>query len=126
MSIQHLSSQKNDEIKQTVLPLIKNVLPSGWVCPDDNIYIYTGRFEVGGPHGYAGLTGRKIVVENMEEFALTEGGISGKDPSKVDRSGLAYAARYIAKNIVASGMQKNAHYSLAPDERLLASPVSIF
>ena len=60
LSIQHLSSLKNKEIKQTVLPVIKKVLPNGWDCPDDNIYINpTGRFEVGGPHGDAGLTGRK-------------------------------------------------------------------
>jgi S-adenosylmethionine synthetase len=126
LSIQHLSSQKNDEIKQIVLPLIKNVLPSGWVCPDDNIFINpTGRFEVGGPHGDAGLTGRKIVVDTYGGVCPHGGGaFSGKDPSKVDRSG-AYAARYIAKNIVASGIAKKCTLQLAYVIGV-AEPVSIF
>ena len=109
------------------MPLIKKVLPSGWECPDDNIYINpTGRFEVGGPHGDAGLTGRKIVVDTYGGVCPHGGGaFSGKDPSKVDRSG-AYAARYIAKNLVASGgVAKKCTLQLAYVIGV-AEPVSIF
>ena len=126
LSIQHLSSVKNDEIKQTVIPLIEKVLPDGWQCPVDNIFINpTGRFEVGGPHGDAGLTGRKIVVDTYGGVCPHGGGaFSGKDPSKVDRSG-AYAARYIAKNLVASGITKKCTLQLAYVIGV-AEPVSIF
>ena len=126
LSIQHLSSLKNDEIKQTVLPVVQQILPDGWKCPEDNIYINpTGRFEVGGPHGDAGLTGRKIVVDTYGGICPHGGGaFSGKDPSKVDRSG-AYAARYIAKNLVASGIVKKCTLQLAYVIGV-ADPVSIF
>ena len=126
LSIQHLSSLKNDEIKQTVLPIVQKVLPDGWKCPEDNIFINpTGRFEVGGPHGDAGLTGRKIVVDTYGGICPHGGGaFSGKDPSKVDRSG-AYAARYIAKNLVASGIVKKCTLQLAYVIGI-ADPVSIF
>ena len=126
LSIQHLSSMKNEEIKQILLPIIKNVLPDGWDCPDDNIYINpTGRFEIGGPHGDAGLTGRKIVVDTYGGVCPHGGGaFSGKDPSKVDRSG-AYVARYIAKNLVASGIAKKCTLQLAYVIGV-AEPVSIF
>ena len=126
LSIQHLSSLKNDEIKQTVLPVVQQILPDGWKCPEDNIYINpTGRFEVGGPHGDAGLTGRKIVVDTYGGVCPHGGGaFSGKDPSKVDRSG-AYAARYIAKNLVASGIVKKCTLQLAYVIGI-ADPVSIF
>ena len=126
LSIQHLSSLKNDEIKQTVLPIIQKVLPEGWKCPEDNIFINpTGRFEIGGPHGDAGLTGRKIVVDTYGGVCPHGGGaFSGKDPSKVDRSG-AYAARYIAKNLVAAGVAKKCTLQLAYVIGI-ADPVSIF
>ncbi len=126
LSIQHLSSLKNDEIKQTVLPVVQQILPDGWKCPEDNIFINpTGRFEVGGPHGDAGLTGRKIVVDTYGGICPHGGGaFSGKDPSKVDRSG-AYAARYIAKNLVASGIVKKCTLQLAYVIGI-ADPVSIF
>ena len=126
LSIQHLSSLKNDEIKQTVLPIIQKVLPEGWKCPEDNIFINpTGKFEIGGPHGDAGLTGRKIVVDTYGGICPHGGGaFSGKDPSKVDRSG-AYAARYIAKNLVAAGVAKKCTLQLAYVIGI-ADPVSIF
>ena len=97
-----------------VNPLISKVLPKGWDCPKENIFINpTGRFEVGGPDGDAGLTGRKIVVDTYGGVCPHGGGaFSGKDPSKVDRSG-AYAARYIAKNIVAAGLAKKCTIQLA-------------
>ena len=85
--------------------IIKPVLPAAWLdqCPQEHIHINpTGRFVVGGPMGDCGLTGRKIIVDTYGGMARHGGGaFSGKDPSKVDRSA-AYAARYVAKNIVAA------------------------
>ena len=106
--------------------LVQKVLPDGWECPEENIFINpTGRFEIGGPHGDAGLTGRKIVVDTYGGVCPHGGGaFSGKDPSKVDRSG-AYAARYIAKNLVASGIAKKCTLQLAYVIGV-AEPVSIF
>jgi S-adenosylmethionine synthetase len=87
--------------------ILKPVLPAEWLaqCKNENIHINpTGRFVVGGPVGDAGLTGRKIIVDTYGGMARHGGGaFSGKDPSKVDRSA-AYAARYVAKNIVAAGI----------------------
>ncbi len=126
LSIQHINSYKTDDIKQLVLPLVDNILPEGWKCPEENIFINpTGRFEIGGPHGDAGLTGRKIVVDTYGGICPHGGGaFSGKDPSKVDRSG-AYAARYIAKNLVAAGIAKKCTIQLAYVIGI-ADPVSIF
>ena len=107
LSIQHLGSYKTQDVKDIVLPIILSTIPKEWNCPEENIFINpTGRFEIGGPHGDAGLTGRKIVVDTYGGVCPHGGGaFSGKDPSKVDRSG-AYVARYIAKNLVAAGVAK--------------------
>jgi S-adenosylmethionine synthetase len=96
---------ESDDIKELVLPYIKKVLPEGWMPPLDQVYVNpTGRFVIGGPDGDTGLTGRKIIVDTYGGAAPHGGGaFSGKDPSKVDRSA-AYAARYLAKNVVAAGL----------------------
>ena len=85
--------------------IIKPILPSNWLNEETKFYINpTGRFEIGGPVGDCGLTGRKIIVDTYGGMARHGGGaFSGKDPSKVDRSA-AYAGRYVAKNIVAAGL----------------------
>ena len=85
--------------------IIKPVLPSNWINKETKFFINpTGRFEIGGPVGDCGLTGRKIIVDTYGGMARHGGGaFSGKDPSKVDRSA-AYAGRYVAKNIVAAGL----------------------
>ena len=85
--------------------IIKPILPAHWLDENTKYHINpTGRFEIGGPVGDAGLTGRKIIVDTYGGVARHGGGaFSGKDPSKVDRSA-AYAARYVAKNIVAAGL----------------------
>jgi len=94
------------DLREAVMELvIKHVLPREWLTADTKFHINpTGRFEIGGPMGDAGLTGRKIIVDTYGGTARHGGGaFSGKDPSKVDRSA-AYAARYVAKNIVAAGL----------------------
>ena len=85
--------------------IIKPVIPANWVHTDTKFHINpTGSFVIGGPLGDAGLTGRKIIVDTYGGMARHGGGaFSGKDPSKVDRSA-AYAARYVAKNVVAAGL----------------------
>ncbi len=106
-----LSTQHSPEISQTDLreavmeEIIKPVLPSAWLSADTLYHINpTGKFEIGGPVGDCGLTGRKIIVDTYGGMARHGGGaFSGKDPSKVDRSA-AYACRYVAKNIVAAGL----------------------
>ena len=82
-----------------------DVLPEGWMCPEEEFYVNpTGKFVIGGPDGDAGLTGRKIIVDTYGGAAPHGGGaFSGKDPTKVDRSA-AYASRYLAKNVVAAGL----------------------
>jgi len=108
LSTQHAhEDQSSDDIRAIVEPYIREVLPQGWV--DDQTVWHvnpTGRFVIGGPDGDAGLTGRKIIVDTYGGAAPHGGGaFSGKDPTKVDRSA-AYAARYIAKNVVAAGLAK--------------------
>ncbi|MCZ4254340.1 methionine adenosyltransferase [Sulfitobacter sp. G21635-S1] len=106
LSTQHESeSQSSDDIRAIVEPYILEVLPKGWVTDDTVWHVNpTGVFVIGGPDGDAGLTGRKIIVDTYGGAAPHGGGaFSGKDPTKVDRSA-AYAARYLAKNVVASGM----------------------
>lgn len=106
-----LSTQHSDEISLKELQegvmetIIKPVLPQQWLTKDTKFFINpTGRFVIGGPMGDCGLTGRKIIVDTYGGMARHGGGaFSGKDPSKVDRSA-AYAARYVAKNIVAAGL----------------------
>ncbi len=96
---------ESGDIKELVRPYVKKVLPEGWMPPEEHIYVNpTGRFVIGGPDGDSGLTGRKIIVDTYGGAAPHGGGaFSGKDPSKVDRSA-AYAARYLAKNVVAAGL----------------------
>ncbi|MEQ8667187.1 MAG: methionine adenosyltransferase [Rhodospirillales bacterium] len=103
VSTQHDEDLSVDEVREIVRPHVVNVLPDGWMCPEEEFYVNpTGRFVIGGPDGDAGLTGRKIIVDTYGGAAPHGGGaFSGKDPTKVDRSA-AYAARYLAKNVVAS------------------------
>jgi S-adenosylmethionine synthetase len=93
---------------------VVNVLPEGWMCGEEHFFVNpTGRFVIGGPDGDAGLTGRKIIVDTYGGAAPHGGGaFSGKDPSKVDRSA-AYAARYLAKNVVAAGIAERCTIQLA-------------
>ncbi len=103
VSTQHAESLDQEAVREIVRPHVENVLPDGWMCPEDEFYVNpTGRFVIGGPDGDCGLTGRKIIVDTYGGAAPHGGGaFSGKDPSKVDRSA-AYAARYVAKNVVAA------------------------
>ena len=105
LSTQHEAGLDQADIKDRVVPLIAAALPAGWMCPDDELYVNpTGNFVIGGPDGDCGLTGRKIIVDTYGGAAPHGGGaFSGKDPTKVDRSA-AYAARYLAKNVVAAGL----------------------
>jgi S-adenosylmethionine synthetase len=106
LSTQHASGMKHEQIKEAVIEqIIKPVLPKNYVKGKINYFVNpTGSFEIGGPKGDCGLTGRKIIVDTYGGSAPHGGGaFSGKDPSKVDRSA-AYAARYVAKNIVAAGL----------------------
>ncbi|WP_259781656.1 methionine adenosyltransferase [Aestuariispira ectoiniformans] len=103
LSTQHAEHLSQADVREIVRPHIEKVLPQGWMCPESELYINpTGRFVIGGPDGDAGLTGRKIIVDTYGGAAPHGGGaFSGKDPTKVDRSA-AYAARYLAKNVVAA------------------------
>jgi S-adenosylmethionine synthetase len=106
LSTQHDEDVSQDDIKEGVMEhIIKPIVPAEWILDSTNIYINpTGKFVIGGPVGDCGLTGRKIIVDTYGGMARHGGGaFSGKDPSKVDRSA-AYAARYVAKNIVAAGL----------------------
>ena len=105
VSTQHAEDLDQDQVREIVRPHVMNVLPDGWMCPEEEFYVNpTGRFVIGGPDGDCGLTGRKIIVDTYGGAAPHGGGaFSGKDPSKVDRSA-AYAARYVAKNVVAAGL----------------------
>jgi S-adenosylmethionine synthetase len=105
LSTQHVEGVTPEEVREIVRPYVAAVLPEGWMCPEAEFYVNpTGNFVVGGPDGDAGLTGRKIIVDTYGGAAPHGGGaFSGKDPTKVDRSA-AYAARYLAKNVVAAGL----------------------
>jgi S-adenosylmethionine synthetase len=106
LSTQHNKASGQAELRELVMEeIIKPVLPTAWLNGNTKYHINpTGRFEIGGPVGDAGLTGRKIIVDTYGGMARHGGGaFSGKDPSKVDRSA-AYACRYVAKNIVAAGL----------------------
>jgi S-adenosylmethionine synthetase len=105
VSTQHEAGMEQAEIKRLLWPLVETVLPKGWMCPEDEFHVNpTGQFVIGGPDGDCGLTGRKIIVDTYGGAAPHGGGaFSGKDPTKVDRSA-AYACRYLAKNVVASGL----------------------
>ena len=106
LSTQHADeSQSSADIRAIVEPYLREVLPDGWITDATEWWVNpTGTFVIGGPDGDAGLTGRKIIVDTYGGAAPHGGGaFSGKDPTKVDRSA-AYAARYLAKNVVAAGM----------------------
>ncbi len=114
VSTQHAEGLSQDEVREIVRPHVVNVLPEGWMCDDSEFYVNpTGRFVIGGPDGDAGLTGRKIIVDTYGGSAPHGGGaFSGKDPTKVDRSA-AYAARYLAKNVVAASLADRCTIQLA-------------
>lgn len=105
LSTQHDAGYSPADIREIVRPYIASTLPEGWMPPEAELYVNpTGNFVIGGPDGDAGLTGRKIIVDTYGGAAPHGGGaFSGKDPTKVDRSA-AYAARYLAKNVVAAGL----------------------
>ena len=105
VSTQHDADMKQSDIRELIRGVAQDVLPQGWMPSDDQFFTNpTGQFIIGGPDGDSGLTGRKIIVDTYGGAAPHGGGaFSGKDPTKVDRSA-AYAARYLAKNVVASGI----------------------
>ena len=105
VSTQHSEKLDQDQVREIVRPHVLNVLPKGWMCPEETFYVNpTGRFVIGGPDGDCGLTGRKIIVDTYGGAAPHGGGaFSGKDPTKVDRSA-AYVSRYLAKNVVGAGL----------------------
>ncbi len=115
LSTQHSDSISTADLREAVMEeIIKPVLPAEWLSKETKYFINpTGRFVIGGPMGDCGLTGRKIIVDTYGGAARHGGGaFSGKDPSKVDRSA-AYAARYVAKNIVAAGMADRCEIQLS-------------
>lgn len=126
ISTQHKESAQLEQIRADVIEkVIKPVIPAGLLDENTNIFINpTGRFVIGGPQGDSGLTGRKIIVDTYGGYARHGGGaFSGKDPTKVDRSA-AYAARYVAKNIVAAGLARRCEVQLAYAIGV-AKPVSV-
>ena len=115
VSTQHSPDISLKDLREAVIEsVVKPVIPTKYIDADTKFYVNpTGRFVIGGPVGDSGLTGRKIVVDTYGGAASHGGGaFSGKDPTKVDRSG-AYMARYLAKNIVASGLARRCHIELA-------------
>ncbi len=127
LSTQHESEdQTSDDIRAIVEPYIRGVLPAGWITDATEWHVNpTGTFVIGGPDGDAGLTGRKIIVDTYGGAAPHGGGaFSGKDPTKVDRSA-AYAARYVAKNVVAAGLADKASVQLSYAIGV-AKPLSIY
>ncbi|BAU46592.1 S-adenosylmethionine synthetase [Sulfurifustis variabilis] len=126
LSTQHAPGIKHAELKEAVIEeIVKPVLPREWLGKGTEYHINpTGSFEIGGPVGDAGLTGRKIIVDTYGGMARHGGGaFSGKDPSKVDRSA-AYAGRYVAKNVVAAGLAARCEIQIAYAIGV-AKPVSI-
>jgi S-adenosylmethionine synthetase len=126
LSTQHAPGVKYDTLKEAVIEeIVKPVLPKEWLTRDTKYFINpTGTFEIGGPVGDAGLTGRKIIVDTYGGMARHGGGaFSGKDPSKVDRSA-AYAGRYVAKNVVAAGLATRCEIQIAYAIGI-AKPVSV-
>ena len=127
LSTQHLDdSMTSADVRAVVEPYIREVLPEGWISAATAWHVNpTGKFVIGGPDGDAGLTGRKIIVDTYGGAAPHGGGaFSGKDPTKVDRSA-AYAARYLAKNVVASGMAAKCSIQLSYAIGV-AEPLSIY
>ena len=127
LSTQHLDeTMSSADVRDLVEPYILNTLPDGWVSADTEWHVNpTGKFVIGGPDGDAGLTGRKIIVDTYGGAAPHGGGaFSGKDPTTVDRSA-AYAARYLAKNVVAAGLAKRCTIQLSYAIGV-AKPLSIY
>jgi S-adenosylmethionine synthetase len=114
VSTQHAAHLDQEQVREIVRPHVLNVLPKGWMCEEESFYVNpTGRFVIGGPDGDAGVTGRKIIVDTYGGAAPHGGGaFSGKDPTKVDRSA-AYAARFLAKNVVAAGLADRCNIQLS-------------
>ncbi len=114
ISTQHESGVSRKKLFDYLYPIIESCLPKDWIPTEEKIFINpTGKFEIGGPDGDAGVTGRKIIVDTYGGSCQHGGGaFSGKDPSKVDRSA-AYAARYVAKNIVYSGLAERCTIQLS-------------
>jgi S-adenosylmethionine synthetase len=127
LSTQHEHDRQNSaDIRAIVEPYIREILPEGWITPATEWWVNpTGTFVIGGPDGDAGLTGRKIIVDTYGGAAPHGGGaFSGKDPTKVDRSA-AYAARYLAKNIVAAGLARRCTLQISYAIGV-AKPLSIY
>ena len=127
LSTQHTDpSLTSDDVRAIVEPHIRTELPDGWLMDDTEWWVNpTGKFVIGGPDGDAGLTGRKIIVDTYGGAAPHGGGaFSGKDPTKVDRSA-AYAARYLAKNVVAAGLAQRCLIQLSYAIGV-AKPLSIY
>nr|WP_319249442.1 methionine adenosyltransferase [uncultured Celeribacter sp.] len=127
LSTQHLDETlSSEDVRAIVSPYIQEVLPDGWLTDNTVWHVNpTGKFVIGGPDGDAGLTGRKIIVDTYGGAAPHGGGaFSGKDPTKVDRSA-AYAARYLAKNVVAAGLADKATIQLSYAIGV-AAPLSIY
>jgi S-adenosylmethionine synthetase len=126
LSTQHAPDASHDRLRADVIEkIIRPTLPAEWIDDDTIFHVNpTGRFVVGGPMGDAGLTGRKIIVDTYGGMGRHGGGaFSGKDPSKVDRSG-AYAARWVAKNLVAAGLAERCEVQIAYAIGV-AEPISI-
>jgi len=127
LSTQHLDEAlSSDDVRAIVEPTIRQTLPEGWISPQTIWHVNpTGKFVIGGPDGDCGLTGRKIIVDTYGGAAPHGGGaFSGKDPTKVDRSA-AYAARYLAKNVVAAGLADRCTLQLSYAIGV-AKPLSIY
>ena len=114
VSTQHVKDCSQEDVKSLIRNVVSSILPEGWMCPEDEFYVNpTGIFEIGGPDGDTGLTGRKIIVDTYGGAAPHGGGaFSGKDPTKVDRSA-AYLTRYLAKNIVAAKLASRCTIQIA-------------
>jgi S-adenosylmethionine synthetase len=133
VSTQHNAETRNgkkyspDMVKELISDSVGQALPEGWMPTDPNDFLVnpTGNFVIGGPDGDCGLTGRKIIVDTYGGYAPHGGGaFSGKDPTKVDRSA-AYAARYLAKNVVAAGLAQNCTIQIAYAIGV-ADPMSVY
>jgi S-adenosylmethionine synthetase len=127
LSTQHLDENlTSDGVREIVEPYIRRTLPEGWISDETVWHVNpTGKFVIGGPDGDCGLTGRKIIVDTYGGAAPHGGGaFSGKDPTKVDRSA-AYAARYLAKNVVAAGLASRCAIQLSYAIGV-AKPLSIY
>ncbi len=127
LSTQHIDEDMTSaDVRDLVEPYIRETMPEGWITAETEWWVNpTGQFEIGGPHGDVGLTGRKIIVDTYGGRGRHGGGaFSGKDPSKVDRSA-AYVARYLAKNVVAAGMAERCTVQLSYAIGV-AKPLSIY